>query len=168
MPVSIVPKIITLHFYVYIKLTYFYISLSVDILCNDGIQNGLEEDIDCGISAGCHACPTCSDGIQNGDEEGVDCGGTGNCTSCATCIDGIQNGDEEGVDCGGTGNCVACPNCTDGIRNGNEEGVDCGGSNCQKCGKCFNKKKPNLILYHIKLWKCLIYSFLMLFIVSLY
>ena len=53
--------------------------------------------------------PTCEDGIQNGDEEGVDCGGT-NCPACPdepTCDDGIQNGDEEGVDCGGS-NCAPC------------------------------------------------------------
>jgi hypothetical protein len=48
---------------------------------------------------------TCDDGIQNGDEEGIDCGGT-LCDACPTCDDGIQNGDETGVDCGGT--CDAC------------------------------------------------------------
>jgi hypothetical protein len=54
--------------------------------------------------------PTCDDGIQNGDEEGIDCGGS-NCDPCVaapTCDDGIQNGDEEGVDCGGS-NCAPCP-----------------------------------------------------------
>ncbi|MEN0045864.1 MAG: T9SS type A sorting domain-containing protein [Bacteroidota bacterium] len=81
--------------------------------------------------------PTCNDGIQNGDEEGVDCGGS-NCSPCMvepTCDDGIQNGDEEGVDCGGS-NCPPCivePTCDDGIQNGDEEGVDCGGSNCPPC-----------------------------------
>jgi len=53
--------------------------------------------------------PTCDDGIQNGDEEGVDCGGS-NCDPCVvppTCDDGIQNGDEDGVDCGGS-NCAPC------------------------------------------------------------
>ncbi len=49
---------------------------------------------------------TCEDGIQNGDEEGVDCGGT-NCEPCPTCDDGIQNGDEEGIDCGGS-SCPPC------------------------------------------------------------
>ncbi len=49
--------------------------------------------------------PTCDDGIQNGDEEGVDCGGS-SCEACPTCDDGIQNGDETGVDCGGS--CAAC------------------------------------------------------------
>ena len=50
--------------------------------CNDGIQNGDEEGVDCGESAGCEPCPSCFDGIQNGDEEGVDCGGTGGCSIC--------------------------------------------------------------------------------------
>jgi len=53
--------------------------------------------------------PTCEDGVQNGDEEGIDCGGT--CAPCAqeptaTCEDGVQNGDETGIDCGGS--CTAC------------------------------------------------------------
>ncbi|MEL6941534.1 MAG: fibronectin type III domain-containing protein, partial [Bacteroidota bacterium] len=107
--------------------------------CNDGIQNGDEEGIDCGGSD-CPPCmvdPTCDDGIQNGDEEGVDCGGS-DCPPCMvdpTCDDGIQNGDEEGVDCGGS-DCPPCmvdPTCDDGIQNGDEEGVDCGGSNCPTC-----------------------------------
>jgi len=68
--------------------------------------------------------PTCEDGIQNGDEEGIDCGGS--CVPCPTCEDGIQNGDEEGIDCGGS--CAPCPTCEDGIQNGDEEGIDCGGS----------------------------------------
>ena len=51
---------------------------------------------------------SCNDGLQNGDEEGVDCGGSGGCDPCVTCFDGIQNGDEEGVDCGGTGGCSEC------------------------------------------------------------
>ncbi len=50
--------------------------------------------------------PTCDDGVQNGDEEGVDCGGS-NCPACPSCSDGIQNQGEEGVDCGGP--CPACP-----------------------------------------------------------
>ncbi len=68
--------------------------------------------------------PTCEDGIQNGDEEGIDCGGS--CAPCPTCEDGIQNGDEEGIDCGG--GCTPCPTCEDGIQNGDEDGIDCGGS----------------------------------------
>lgn len=103
--------------------------------CNDGIQNGDEEGVDCGGSS-CQPCATCSDGIQNGDEEGIDCGGS-SCAPCATCSDGIQNGDETGIDCGGS--CpTACATCSDGIQNGDETGVDCGGScaPCQGGGGC--------------------------------
>jgi hypothetical protein len=50
---------------------------------------------------------TCEDGIQNGYEEGIDCGGP-DCLPCPTCDDGIQNGSETGVDCGGP-NCPTCP-----------------------------------------------------------
>jgi gliding motility-associated-like protein len=50
-------------------------------------------------------CPTCDDGIQNGNEDGIDCGGP-DCEPCDDCFDGIQNGDEEGVDCGGS--CTPC------------------------------------------------------------
>ncbi|MEM8525362.1 MAG: M43 family zinc metalloprotease [Bacteroidota bacterium] len=111
----------------------------VEPTCDDGIQNGDEEGVDCGGSV-CPPCmmePTCDDGIQNGDEEGVDCGGS-DCPPCMmepTCDDGIQNGDEEGVDCGGS-DCPPCmiePTCDDGIQNGDEEGVDCGGSDCPPC-----------------------------------
>lgn len=101
--------------------------------CDDGIQNGDEEGVDCGGS-NCDPCPTCSDGIQNGDEEGVDCGGS-NCDPCIidpTCDDGIQNGNETGIDCGGP-DCPSCPTCSDGIQNGSETGVDCGGPDCPAC-----------------------------------
>ena len=55
---------------------------------------------------------TCNDNIQNGNEEGVDCGGTF-CPPCVTCNDNIQNGDEEGIDCGGTF-CEPCAVACDG------------------------------------------------------
>ena len=109
--------------------------------CFDGVQNGDEEDVDCGGSCdACEAEPTCRDGVQNGDEEGVDCGGV--CQACevaATCDDGEQNGDEEGVDCGGTCDpCGPAPTCDDGVQNGDEEGVDCGGvcAACEPAATC--------------------------------
>jgi len=104
--------------------------------CSDGIQNGDEQGVDCGGSfcPPCGPTPSCNDGIQNGDEEGVDCGGS-NCPPCVSCNDGIQNGDETGVDCGGS-SCPPCVSCNDGIHNGDEEGVDCGGSNCPACPSC--------------------------------
>lgn len=79
-----------------------------------------------------HLIPTCNDLIQNGDEEGVDCGGN-SCISCAErCSDGILNGDEEEVDCGGSA-CDPCPTCDDGLKNGQELAIDCGGPECPPC-----------------------------------
>jgi hypothetical protein len=74
------------------------------ILLPGGVRAALGASDQCGTPPD----PTCDDGIQNGDEEGVDCGGT-NCPACPepTCDDGIQNGDEEGVDCGGSA-CAPC------------------------------------------------------------
>jgi len=53
------------------------------------------------------APPTCDDGFQNGDEDDIDCGGSV-CPACPTCDDGTQNGEETGVDCGGSA-CPSCP-----------------------------------------------------------
>ena len=75
--------------------------------------------------------PTCTDGVQNGLETDVDCGGS-DCPACPTCTDGIQNGNETDVDCGGS-DCPACPTCFDGIQNGSETGTDCGGPDCEAC-----------------------------------
>ncbi|XLS29353.1 M43 family zinc metalloprotease [Flavobacteriaceae bacterium M23B6Z8] len=100
------------------------------------LPGGVRASLGASDQCGTPPDPTCDDGIQNGDEEGVDCGGS-NCPACPepTCDDGIQNGDEEGVDCGGS-SCEPCtqePTCDDGIQNGDEEGVDCGGSSCEPC-----------------------------------
>jgi hypothetical protein len=79
--------------------------------CDDGVQSGDEEGVDCGdICPACPAPATCEDEEMNGDETGVDCGGT--CDACATCEDEIENQDETDVDCGGEV-CNACPDETD-------------------------------------------------------
>jgi hypothetical protein len=124
----------------------------VEETCDDGIQNGDEEGVDCGGSCP-EECNSCSNGRLDDDEEGVDCGGA--CLApCPTCDDGIKNGSEAAVDCGGAcpdrcdvnQSCredldcaslrcdLVCqpPSCRDGILNGDESGEDCGGS-CPKC-----------------------------------
>ena len=123
-------------------------------ICEDGVLNGDESDIDCGGS-----CPLCPIG---GDCDGPsDCGSgvcdAGSCVAAASCEDGVENGDETGVDCGGPA-CEACPNgegcidpddcvtgncevdtcypeptCDDGRANGLETDVDCGGGVCAGC-----------------------------------
>lgn len=76
---------------------------------------------------------SCQDGVQNGDEEGVDCGGA----ACVACIDGQRPCSNGPVECDSficiEGVCQA-PTCEDGVRNGDEEGVDCGGTS--GCGAC--------------------------------
>lgn len=67
-------------------------------LCQDGIRDGSETDVDCGGS-----CGFCEDGNK--------CQVSSDCKS-DSCTDGI---------CG-------APSCTDKIRNGDETDVDCGGS----------------------------------------
>ncbi len=124
------------------------------MLCQDGVMDGAETDVDCGGGT----CPTCV--LGKTCAIGADCA-SGTCTSgvCATpvsCTDGIRNGTETGIDCGGgvcpkcadgkacndgtdcqsgscaDGTCVA-PNCFDGAKNGNETDVDCGGDTCSPC-----------------------------------
>jgi hypothetical protein len=106
-------------------------------------------------------CPVpavaCNDGIQNGDEEGIDCGGS-NCEPCPpSCDDGVQNGDEAGIDCGGS-NCEPCPSsatCDDGIQNGDEEEIDCGGSMCEPCHDGSGVMSVQTIVPRLLLLTCL-------------
>lgn len=77
-------------------------------LCNDGLPNGCEVEVDCG-GPDCDPCPSCEDGILNQDEIGIDCGGD-ECPPCTTdgdCTNGEIDGDERYIDCGGT----HCPDC---------------------------------------------------------
>ncbi|MEM1337997.1 MAG: DUF4856 domain-containing protein [Bacteroidota bacterium] len=86
-------------------LSMFMIAAIVLSSCSDD-DDAADDDM--------QAVATCDDNIQNGDEDGVDCGGS-SCAPCemaATCDDGMQNGDEEGVDCGGS----SCAPCTTGVE----------------------------------------------------
>ena len=79
-------------------------------VCNNGLQDVGEADVDCGGE--CDACPDGADCTM-----GRDCD-SGRCDTdtCGSCRDGMQNGDEIQVDCGGT-SCALCPGgtpCTDG------------------------------------------------------
>jgi hypothetical protein len=128
--------------------------------CGDGVQDGVETDLDCG-GASCSACDIGRSCIAD-----TDCS-SGNCTNgvCVralpfTCSDGFYNGDETlHIDCGGS--CLACTTemcsadsdcasgmcdtvasaclppitCYDGIKDGDEPSVDCGGS-CDPFFQC--------------------------------
>lgn len=98
-----------------------------------------EECIDCGGTTGVDCGELCNDGLPNGCEVEVDCGGD-DCEACPTCTDGIMNGSEIGIDCGGI-DCEPCPpgvNCTNGILDGDEIYIDCGGPNCNPCDYYIN------------------------------
>jgi len=74
-------------------------------LCDDGVQNGDETDLDCGGS--CSPCATGSACVVDADCASASCE-AGVCTDAA-CNDGVQNGDETDLDCGGS-----CMDCTVG------------------------------------------------------
>ncbi len=97
------------------------------------IENGCTLDVPV-LDACNEPEPTCDDNIQNGDEEGVDCGGS--CANpCPACDDNIQNGDEEGVDCGGS-NCQPCPTCASDAEC--DDGVACTDDTCNPATGCIN------------------------------
>ncbi|XXX74846.1 hypothetical protein WMF30_45055 [Sorangium sp. So ce134] len=73
--------------------------------CDDGVKNGEETDVDCGMVA-CEAL--CDDG--DSCQSGADCWSS-------ICLTGV---------------CQA-PRCGDGIANGPEQGWDCGGPDCDPC-----------------------------------
>ena len=129
-------------------------------VCDDGIRNGNETDVDCGgdcnvkcgagkfclLDVDCQfgqcldvfcAADHCGDGVENQGniETDVDCGG-----ECRPCADG--KGCDNGLDCA-SGACeqpegevdfvCAAGTCGDGLKNSNETDVDCGGG-CGGCG----------------------------------
>jgi hypothetical protein len=128
-------------------------SIEVVPNCSDGLQNGMETDVDCG-GPDCAPCSqglkcvvprdcvnrvctdaicqsaACGDGIANGRETDVDCGGS-DCTKC-----GDGKGCLAGTDCQSAicanGTCQV-PTCSDNVRNGAETDTDCGGPVCDKC-----------------------------------
>ncbi|HRE89065.1 MAG TPA: hypothetical protein PK095_07985 [Myxococcota bacterium] len=99
--------------------------------CYDGLQNGDEEDVDCG--GGCISCRaaggTCDDSNTNAQETDLDCGGP-TCPGCPLGFRCLENRDCLSDLCRDA-LCVA-PSCDDDVMNGDETGVDCGGS-CLKC-----------------------------------
>lgn len=122
--------------------------------CDDGVQNGVETDVDCGGTSGCEQCRVgqrctvaadcenlvctnsfcqfagCGDHQQNGTETDIDCGGT-NCAGCANGSNCLVTGDCQSGIC--TDDVCQPPKCDDGLKNGDESDVDCGGSCTTKC-----------------------------------
>ncbi|MCY0985853.1 hypothetical protein OV203_01840 [Nannocystis sp. ILAH1] len=121
--------------------------------CDDGAENGMETDVDCGGPV----CAPCSPGGACEDDSDCQSGVcTGQVCQAAACDDGVENGGESDVDCGGP-DCPLCgtddacdddldcesqvctlqvcqaPTCDDAQRNGQETDVDCGGPTCPEC-----------------------------------
>ena len=124
-----------------------FFSLEIDgVEVHSGVNFGHED-----VFNFCLTTESCEDGIQNGEEEGIDCGGP-SCEPCVTdtetCEDGIMNGDETGIDCGGA-LCEPCVtesvSCEDGIMNGDEQGIDCGGALCEPCDCMLSLVYDNIV-----------------------
>jgi DUF971 family protein len=123
--------------------------------CENGVQDTLESDVDCGGSD----CPPCGDDAACGSdadcESGV-CDPNTNVCVPASCMDMVLNGDESDTDCGGScpdpcpigGECQNGDDCVDGVCefntcvqadctdmvfNGDETDTDCGGSCVVDC-----------------------------------
>lgn len=128
--------------------------------CKDGVQNGLESDVDCGTAD----CGKCADGkycVSDSNCLSVACSKSGFCVA-SKCYNGkwdssVSGGtNETDTDCGGS-NCAACAagkvckvasdcvtgvctsgkcalatSCSNGVQDGSESAVDCG-STCTKC-----------------------------------
>ena len=76
------------------------------------------------------AKPSCADGLQNGLESDVDCGG-GTCPKCPPQKGCWNTQDCANGTCAG-GVCTS-PGCKNKLKDGNETDVDCGGSDCSPC-----------------------------------
>ena len=79
--------------------------------CNDGVQNYIETDVDCGGASCATIGKLCAAGQSCGEDSDCRLGGTCSTTGvCTSCNDGLMNGDEVDVDCGG-----ACGKCGQGM-----------------------------------------------------
>ncbi len=126
-------------------------------LCNDGLKDGPETDVDCGGTSSCARCadgkkcvagsdcidkvcaggacqpPSCTDGVQNGSETDVDCGG-GSCPGCGVNLKCLSTSDcLAGEGCDMVSKTCDGNTCNDGVQDGTETDVDCGGPICSGC-----------------------------------
>jgi len=93
---------------------------------------------DARTDTGVDAAGECSDGIQDGMETDVDCGGATCDAAGDTCAVGKKC--DSNADCKVNDGCdtrthLCAPNqCTDGVKDGTETAVDCGGATCDAAG----------------------------------
>jgi hypothetical protein len=128
------------------------VGLCAPALCDDGVKNGNESDIDCGgtcapctlekncvSSSDCAASlscvvgecrpTTCTDGKVDGDETAEDCGGS--CVSCEAGYVCSKDSDCASGVC--TGGICQAPPCANHVLDPGETDIDCGGATCPAC-----------------------------------
>ena len=101
-----------------------------EVLADSAVEADAEPAQDAEVEIDAELPPVCDDGLMNGDETDVDCGGP-DCDPCPDgdgCVDGT---DCESGFCDG-GICQS-PACDDNVLNGDETDVDCGGGTCPGC-----------------------------------
>jgi len=129
----------------------------VATICDDGIMDGSETDVDCGGST-CNKClggksclantdcisgfcnsttnkcvaSQCEDGLKDGAETDIDCGG-GTCMKCGATKACSSGGDCTSGYCGATSHTCVADQCHDMVKDGAETDVDCGGGTCGGC-----------------------------------
>ena len=87
--------------------------------CDDGMKNGAETDVDCGVG-----CKKCTEGESCNVPDDCDYDVCNPDKKCGGCNDGIKNGAETDVDCGGD----TCKDCNDGKVC--EDNADCASNAC--------------------------------------
>jgi hypothetical protein len=126
----------------------------VTAICDDGVLDGTETDVDCG--GACAFCPLGASCRVDQDCASEACDGQTQLCVADQCHDHRQDGMESDIDCGRT--CALCPlgqkckldwdcasntcdaglchvpYCVDGVKDWNETDVDCGGGQCPGCG----------------------------------
>lgn len=87
----------------------------------------------CNRTSGKCVASLCEDGVKNGNEADVDCGGScdAKCANGRACTVGT---DCTSNVCGGAQKCAESL-CSDGVKSGTEGDVDCGGSCATKCAQ---------------------------------
>jgi formylglycine-generating enzyme required for sulfatase activity len=99
--------------------------------CN--VRDDCASDV-CDVGTGTCKTPVCDDGVKNGTETDIDCGGAG-CPRCAD-LEGCGVADDcTSSVCKDVGMGLACqpPSYTDGVKNGTETDIDCGGDAVHPC-----------------------------------
>lgn len=117
-------------------------ALSAQELCNNGIQDREETDVDCGGSE----CATLPQGClaQTATNPAGRCQANRDCEAsaycflgwCSSCTNNIKDGDESDIDCGGSNGCARCVHRSQGGRLAQfcTRNADCVSNLCYRVG----------------------------------